>query len=188
MAAVEHVSVAVQDDFVERQTRAKPIPALAELIWNGLDGDASTIRIEFAYDDLAGGLSKIVIYDDGEGFPRAEANALFGNLGGSWKRHTRLTRHAKRMIHGQEGRGRYKAFALGQSVTWNVCYKAEGGNRAFGSTCSTRTSPTSPSPRTCPPPIVPRASSSQSATCAATSGLSAARKVSRSYRRSSLSI
>lgn len=131
MAAVEHVSVAVQDDFVERQTRAKPIPALAELIWNGLDGDASAIRIEFAHDDLAGGLSKIVIYDDGEGFPRAEANALFGNLGGSWKRHTRLTRHAKRMIHGQEGRGRYKAFALGQSVTWNVCYKADGGNRAF---------------------------------------------------------
>jgi hypothetical protein len=131
VAAVEHVSVAVQDDFVERQTRAKPIPALAELIWNGLDGDASAIRIEFAHDDLAGGLSKIVIYDDGEGFPRAEANALFGNLGGSWKRHTRLTRQAKRIIHGQEGRGRYKAFALGQSVTWNVCYKTEGGNRAF---------------------------------------------------------
>jgi hypothetical protein len=37
MAGVEHVSVAVQDDFVARQTRAKPIPALAELIWNGLD-------------------------------------------------------------------------------------------------------------------------------------------------------
>jgi hypothetical protein len=131
VAAVEHVSVAVQDDFVERQTRAKPIPALAELIWNGLDGDASSIRIEFAHDDLAGGLSKIVIYDDGEGFPRADANALFGNLGGSWKRLTRVTRHAKRMIHGQEGRGRYKAFALGRSVTWDVCYQAEGGNRAF---------------------------------------------------------
>lgn len=131
MAVVEHVAVAVQDDFVERQTRAKPIPALAELIWNGLDGDASAIDIEFAHDDLAGGLSKIVIYDDGEGFPRTDAKALFGNLGGSWKRVTRVTRHAKRMIHGQEGRGRYKAFALGRSVTWDVCYQAEGGNRAF---------------------------------------------------------
>ena len=28
MAAVEHVSVAVQDDFLARQTRAKPIPRL----------------------------------------------------------------------------------------------------------------------------------------------------------------
>lgn len=35
------------------------------------------------------------------------------------------------MIHGQEGRGRYKAFALGRSVTWDVCYKAGDGNRAF---------------------------------------------------------
>jgi hypothetical protein len=131
VGAVEHVSVAVQDDFVARQTRAKPIPALAELIWNGLDGDAGTIDVEFAYDDLAGGMSRIVVYDDGDGFPREDANALFGNLGGSWKRLTRQTQRAKRMIHGQEGRGRYKAFALGQSVVWSVCYKTEDGNRAF---------------------------------------------------------
>ena len=76
-------------------------------------------------------MSRIVVYDDGDGFPREEANVLFGNLGGSWKRLTRQTRRAKRMIHGQEGRGRYKAFALGQSVVWNVCYKAEDGNRSF---------------------------------------------------------
>lgn len=114
-----------------RQTRAKPIPALAELIWNGLDGDAGSINVEFAHDDLAGGLSRIVIYDDGDGFPREKAKALFGNLGGSWKRLTRHTRRAGRMVHGQEGRGRYKAFALGRAVTWKVCYEAENGRRAF---------------------------------------------------------
>ena len=129
--AVEHVPVAVQGDFVARQTRAKPIPALAELIWNGLDGDASRIDVEFAYQDLAGGLSRIAIHDDGEGFARSDAAALFGNLGGSWKRHTRHTRQKNRMIHGQEGRGRYKAFALGETVRWKVCYKAPDGNRAF---------------------------------------------------------
>lgn len=127
----EHISVAVQDDFVARHTRAKPIPALAELIWNGLDGDARSIQVELVHDDLAGGLSKIVVYDDGDGFPREEAKALFGNLGGSWKRLTRQTRSFGRMIHGQEGRGRYKAFALGQAVTWDVCFKAADGNRAF---------------------------------------------------------
>jgi len=31
MAGKEQVSVAVRDDFVARQTRAKPVPALAEL-------------------------------------------------------------------------------------------------------------------------------------------------------------
>jgi hypothetical protein len=131
MAGIEHVSVAVQDDFVARQTRAKPIPALAELIWNGLDADATTINVEFAHDDLAGGMSKIVVYDNGDGFPRADAKALFGNLGGSWKRNTRHTKRSKRMVHGQEGRGRYKAFALGQAVEWKVCFEDASGNRAF---------------------------------------------------------
>lgn len=131
MASTEHVSVAVQEDFVARQTRAKPIPALAELIWNGLDADATEVNIEFAYDDLAGGLSKIVVYDNGSGFSREDANALFGNLGGSWKRTTRQTKREHRMVHGQEGRGRYKAFALGRSVRWKVCYETPSGNRAF---------------------------------------------------------
>lgn len=51
MAKTEHVSVAVQEDFVARQTRAKPVPALAELIWNGLDGDATDIRVEFVREE-----------------------------------------------------------------------------------------------------------------------------------------
>jgi Histidine kinase-, DNA gyrase B-, and HSP90-like ATPase len=131
MAETEHVSVTVQDDFLVRQTQARPIPALAELIWNSLDADATTISIEFAHDDLAGGMSKIVVYDNGEGFPRTEAKALFGNLGGSWKRRTHLTKRHKRMIHGQEGRGRYKAFALGQAINWNVCFNDGTQNRAF---------------------------------------------------------
>lgn len=131
MAAVEHVSVAVQDDFVARQTRAKPVPALAELIWNSLDADATRVDVELVRGGLIGGLSQIVVQDDGEGFARDDARALFGNLGGSWKRMTRRTKHGQRMIHGQEGRGRYKAFALGGMVTWKVCYAAADGNRAF---------------------------------------------------------
>lgn len=35
------------------------------------------------------------------------------------------------MIHGQEGRGRYKAFALGQSATWKVRYDGSEGRKAF---------------------------------------------------------
>jgi hypothetical protein len=130
--ADEHIPVAVQDDFVERQiTRAKPIQALAELIWNSLDGDATAIDVELKRNDLAGELSQIVIYDNGDGFSRQEAKSLFGNLGGSWKRAVRQTHRLKRQVHGQEGRGRYKAFALGRSVEWSVCYKAVDGNRSF---------------------------------------------------------
>lgn len=131
MAGEEHVSVAVRDDFLARQTKAKPIPALAELLWNSLDGEASDVSVEFVHNDLAGGMSKIVVYDNGDGFSRIDARALFGNLGGSWKRHTRQTKRTHRMIHGQEGRGRYKAFALGQSATWKVCYDGADGRKAF---------------------------------------------------------
>lgn len=131
MAGEEHVSVAVRDDFVARQTKAKPVPALAELLWNSLDGDASEVSVEFARDDLAGGMSKIIVYDNGDGFSRTDARALFCNLGGSWKRRVRHTKRNNRMIHGQEGRGRYKAFALGHSVTWKVCYDEPSGRKAF---------------------------------------------------------
>src|SRR5262249_33612763 len=37
----------------------------------------------------------------------------------------------ERMIHGKEGRGRYKAFALGQAVQWKVYFKAGADIRAF---------------------------------------------------------
>ncbi len=131
MASEEHVAVAVRDDFLARQTKAKPVPALAELLWNSLDGDATDVSVEFEHNDLAGGMSKIVVYDNGDGFSRTEARELFGNLGGSWKRHTRQTKRSNRMIHGQEGRGRYKAFALGQSATWKVCYQGSDGRKAF---------------------------------------------------------
>lgn len=131
MASIEHVSVAVQDDFIARQTRAKPIPALSELIWNSLDADATQVDVNLVYGGLLGGLSQIIVLDDGEGFSREDAKGLFGNLGGSWKRMTRRTRRRDRMIHGQEGRGRYKAFSLGGLATWKVCYSAAEGNRAF---------------------------------------------------------
>src|SRR5690348_9746085 len=103
MAAEEHIPIAVQDDFVARQTRSSPIAALAELIWNGLDADATEISIEFKHSDLATEMSQIVVYDNGVGFPRADVKSQFGNLGGSWKRKTRQTQRHKRMVHGQEG-------------------------------------------------------------------------------------
>ncbi|WP_415289095.1 ATP-binding protein [Brevundimonas sp. S1H14] len=131
MAGKEQVSVAVRDDFVARQTRAKPIPALAELIWNALDADATRVKVELMYEDLAGGLSRILVNDNGSAIGREEAATLFGNLGGSWKRLTRETAEGRRRIHGQEGRGRYKAFALGKAVTWTVVHGRPGSARKF---------------------------------------------------------
>lgn len=117
---IEHIPVSVKDDFLARQTKADPIHALSELIWNSLDAEASSVQVEFEFKDLSGAMSKIYVIDNGNGFARNDAKEQFGNLGGSWKRQTPITPNKKRHVHGQEGRGRYKAFALGGAVEWKV--------------------------------------------------------------------
>lgn len=124
MSAKEY-SVEVQSDFLERRTKALPIPAIAELIWNGLDADAMHIDVELK-DDGLGGLSKVIVSDDGHGIPHADAPTLFRNLGGSWKRSGARTKTKARALHGQEGKGRLKAFALGAVVDWKVTYDKDG--------------------------------------------------------------
>ena len=61
MSTQEYV-VEVQPDFLERLAKAPPIHAVAELIWNGLDADATVVSVDFEYDGL-GGMSKIVQAD-----------------------------------------------------------------------------------------------------------------------------
>lgn len=118
-------TVEIQQDFLERQAKAQPVAAVAELIWNGLDADATEIRVDLV-DDQLGGLKKIVIADDGHGIPHTEAPSLFQKLGGSWKRHGARTKLRNRELHGQEGRGRFKAFALGSAVDWRCTYEQNG--------------------------------------------------------------
>ena len=118
-------SIEVQADFLQRQTNAQPIAAVAQLIWNGLDADATTITVNFEDDDL-GSMAKIIVKDDGHGIPHAEAPILFRYLGGSWKKLATRTKTRNRMLHGQEGRGRFKAFALGRVVDWKITYSHDG--------------------------------------------------------------
>jgi DNA topoisomerase VI subunit B len=112
-------AVEVQQDFVARQTKAPPIPALAELIWNALDADATEVNVEFEHDPL-GRMVTIVVSDNGHGISHAEAPQLFRSLGGSWKKHGAKTRERGRALHGQEGQGRFKALALGRVVEWTT--------------------------------------------------------------------
>jgi hypothetical protein len=102
-------AVEVQPDFLERQAKAKPIAAVAELIWNGLDADATAITVDLE-DDHVGGLRRIIVTDNGHGIPSGDAPTHFRNLGGSWKKHGARRKLRQRQLHGQEGRGRFKAF------------------------------------------------------------------------------
>jgi hypothetical protein len=118
-------AVEIQTDFLERQAKAQPIAAIAELIWNGLDADATTVTVDLE-DDQLGGLRRIIVTDNGHGIPFADAPTLFRNLGGSWKKNGARTKLRQRQLHGQEGRGRFKAFALGSAADWKTTYERDG--------------------------------------------------------------
>lgn len=117
--AMQQIDVEVQPDFFNRLAAARPVQALAELIWNALDADAKTVKVEF--DRYASGLlQQIRVVDDGHGMPLSEAPSLFQKLGGSWKRDTKRSLVEQRMLHGAEGQGRFRALALGRVVDWHV--------------------------------------------------------------------
>ena len=118
--------VEVQPDFLERQAKSRPLPALAEFIWNALDADADTVRVFIESTEL--GMTKIIVSDNGHGIPHEDAPDLFTKLGGSWKKRGGLTKTKQRMLHGYEGRGRFKAFALGRVVDWHVTYQHHEGS------------------------------------------------------------
>lgn len=122
--AVQHYPVEVQSDYLEKITRAKPVQALSELIWNSFDADATQVSVTFEENDL-GTLNRIVVRDDGLGMPLADAPGYFRKLGGSWKKNGGTTPKG-RALHGQEGRGRFKAFALGVFADWKVVYERDG--------------------------------------------------------------
>lgn len=116
------ITVEVRDDHLETLAQTKPMAALAELIWNALDAEATEVRVEFIENDLTG-LDMIRIADNGHGLHYEDALLVFRNLGGSWKREGVRTHGHKRLLHGKFGKGRFRAFSLGNSVCWNSIYK-----------------------------------------------------------------
>lgn len=123
---METVSVQVQRDHIERLCRVKkPILAIAELIWNGLDAEATEVNVHL-HENKIGGLETVRVIDNGDGLPRQDAATAFGNLGGSWKKQTNRSKHGQRLIHGRMGKGRFRAFALGNVVEWKTRFLENG--------------------------------------------------------------
>lgn len=115
------IHVEAKADHLESLARGKPVNALAELIWNALDADADRVRIAVRDNDLGNPVS-IEVVDNGLGIALNEAERAFGSLGGSWKREHRVTARSNKKMHGRNGKGRFKAFALGHDVEWDTVY------------------------------------------------------------------
>lgn len=129
--AAKIFEIQVQDDHLKSISQVrKPILAIAELIWNAVDADADRVDVTLI-DDPLGELSAIEVSDNGHGIPYGDAETLFSRLGGSWKQGTRKSHEKHRILHGKEGRGRFRAFSLGRVVDWKVCYSEKGKLRNY---------------------------------------------------------
>ena len=129
---MDEIEVRVEQDHLRRLTSAKPLAAISELIWNAYDADAPEVRVEFEEGVLTQ-LGLIRVIDTGTGIKIEDANRLFGPLGGSWKQSTSQTKGG-RIVHGEKGQGRFKAFALGNSVKWT--FSSEGRRFSIAGTLS----------------------------------------------------
>lgn len=122
------ISVVAKPDFLQSITAARPLAAVAELVWNGLDAGAKNVSVYLEPNELSG-VEAIHVSDDGEGIPPAEAESLFGSLGESWKRTKRKA--YGRALHGKNGKGRFKAFSLGEHVEWRSTVNFDGELRDY---------------------------------------------------------
>lgn len=110
------LTVAVEQDHLERLVKS-PLVGLAELVWNALDADATSVSINTEEND-AGGLEAVVVIDNGSGITPERATLAFGHLGGSWKKASAAT-DGGRALHGRLGQGRWAAYGLGGLVQWD---------------------------------------------------------------------
>lgn len=105
-----------------------PLRGLAEMIWNAVDAEATTVDVSIAVN-AAGGVGEVTVRDNGHGMNCQECIPYFTRLGGSWKSTALVSPNIKRPLHGKSGQGRLRAFALGHDVVWTtVGEKVTGGH------------------------------------------------------------
>lgn len=126
LPTMQTVTIEVTQDHIDRLSKARnPVFGLAELIWNSVDADATSVDVRLGRNAL-GTIDNIRVTDNGLGITMADAQMGFGHLGGSWKQHDHHTRREKRILHGKQGQGRFRAFALCERVEWDtVCLSAD---------------------------------------------------------------
>lgn len=122
------LAVDVQADHLESLARGDPLSGVIELVWNAIDAEAEHVRVVVAESPL-GGVDEVRVEDDGHGMTRADIDEEFAHLGGSWKRLASSSKHGKRVLHGAEGKGRWRAFTIGPSVRWTTVANTDSGRQ-----------------------------------------------------------
>src|ERR1035437_3274403 len=153
------LNVEVAQDHIDSLSKAKkPIFGIAELIWNSVDADATDVKVRLNRNSLnaietnadatdvkvrlnrnsLNAIETINVIDNGLGITPDDAREGFGHLGGSWKKLERQSRRDKRILHGKQGQGRYRAFAVCERAEWESVYLSNGSLREFKITGTTQ--------------------------------------------------
>lgn len=112
------IHIDAQADYMLRIAhRDDPVRAVIELVWNSLDAEADTVKVDVEPDGLDG-VARVVISDDGHGVAPEEIGSQFGRLGGSWKQTAKRSPNIHRQLNGRNGQGRIRGFALGNRIKW----------------------------------------------------------------------
>lgn len=119
---------------LERFASQPAVDALVELIWNALDAEADHVVVRFDRGSLGEGgvehVTRVRVEDNGHGIQPATAVEQFTSLGDSWKLGlSGRTLNGKRVLHGRLGRGRFFAYSLGHTVTWDTVWEQPDGER-----------------------------------------------------------
>ncbi|MEN5386462.1 ATP-binding protein [Aliarcobacter skirrowii] len=97
------------------------INAIKEAVWNSFDAEAEKIEINLLKQDL-GAVEVIAIEDNGHGISFENFKAEFSAYGKSNKAGKLVSPDKKRFYHGKEGKGRFRLFAIGNSLEWETTY------------------------------------------------------------------
>jgi hypothetical protein len=130
------VPIQAGQDHLQQYAKKSPIEALAELIWNGLDAEATTVDVDIEAQSMVGPgrelsyVTRITVTDNGHGIDPDKAQEQFSSLGDSWKKNLNgRTLNNERALHGSRGRGRFLAYSLGDRVRWSSISKFGGSFR-----------------------------------------------------------
>lgn len=124
-------TVQLDADRFDRLARPTvPQAGVAELVWNALDAEAEVVTVSIARTEFDA-VEYVLVSDDGHGMTNEEVVRDFRRLGGSWKKvgtqARRLSKNGLRSLHGCEGEGRFRAFALGRTAEWTTVAKNDDG-------------------------------------------------------------
>jgi len=100
--------------------------AICEYVWNGFEAHATRVDIEYTLN-VAYGVDKLIIRDNGDGINYDELEETFGAFLASKKNLLSLKMKSK----ANKGKGRFSFIAFANNAEWNTVYKDNDSYKAY---------------------------------------------------------